>query len=176
MLRVSPGGIMVALERVGPPGFLGGLGRRRVDAQIRGPSHWTDQGIKRQADHRANRQRRRDRRKAWVEVGAGLLDRRSLRYGLHLRSPRRRSHKRPPAGDRLFGQRANHHAASVRRGRDVGDPPEARLIWFIYVPAGGFWAGAPSLPRTPPNFGEHLLSCTWVNKGLMRGFSPVNRG
>ena len=35
--------------------------------------------------------------------------------------------ERLPPPDRLFGQRQDHHAAGLRRGRDVGDTPEARL-------------------------------------------------
>jgi hypothetical protein len=82
---------------------------------------------KRQGDTPAYRQRQRSRREARVEVGAGLLDRRSLRHGLHLRGTGRRSLERPSPRDRLFGQRANHHAPSLQRGRDVGDTLEARL-------------------------------------------------
>src|SRR5918992_320490 len=67
------------------------------------------------------------RREARVEVGASLLDRRSLRHGHRLRGTRRRGAQRPPSGDRLTWQRANHHAQGVRRGGDVGDTPEARL-------------------------------------------------
>ena len=90
--------------------------------------NWTDQGIKNvKQTARAHRPRRRDRREARVEAGAGLLDGRSLRHGHRLRGTGRRSPERPPPGDRLFGQRANHHAKGLRRRRDVGDTPEARL-------------------------------------------------
>jgi hypothetical protein len=66
-------------------------------------------------------------REARVEVGASLLDHRSLRHGHHLRGTGRRSPERPPSVDRLSWQRANHHAPGVRRRREVWDTPEARL-------------------------------------------------
>src|SRR5215217_4087517 len=101
---------------------------RRPYAPLRGPGELDRARYKeRQADPRAYRQWRRDSREAWVEVGASLLDRRSLRYGHHLRGTRRQSPERPPSGDRLAWQRADHHAPGVRRGRDVGDTPETRL-------------------------------------------------
>src|SRR5215212_3340120 len=97
-----------------PPGSLGGR-KEYAYAPLRGPRELDRPRHKeRKADHRAYRPRRGDRREAWVEVGAGLLDGRSLRYGHRLRGARRRSHERPPPGDRLFGQRANHHAPSLR--------------------------------------------------------------
>src|SRR5215204_7066236 len=48
--------------------------------QLYGPRN-----TKRQADHRADRPRRRDRRETRAEVGAGLLDRGTLRHGRRLR-------------------------------------------------------------------------------------------
>src|SRR5215204_1784218 len=72
--------------------------------------------------------RRRDRRETRAEVGAGLLDRGTLRHGRRLRGTRRRSHERPPPGDQqLYGHHTNHYAPSLRRARDVGHPPEDRL-------------------------------------------------
>src|SRR5918997_5527282 len=91
--------------------------------QLYGPRN-----TKRQADHRADRPRRRDRRETRAEVGAGLLDRGTLRHGRRLRGTRRGSHERPPPGDQqLYGHHTNHHAPSLRRARDVGHPPEDRL-------------------------------------------------
>src|SRR5215208_2416906 len=111
-----------------PPGSLGGTKKEDAYAPLRGPSELDRPRYKeRQADHRAHRQRRRHCREAWVEVGAGLLDGRSLRHGLRLRGTQRRSPERPPTGDRLFGQRQNHHAKSVRRGGDVRVTKEAGL-------------------------------------------------
>jgi hypothetical protein len=113
-------------KRRDPPNLQ--AGERRAHAPLRGPGELNRPGHKeRQAHHRAHRPRRRDRREAWIEVGAGLLDGRNLRHGHRIRGTGRGSHKRPPPGDRLFGQRANHHASSVRRGRDVGVTKEARL-------------------------------------------------
>src|SRR5215212_7501267 len=91
--------------------------------QLYGPRN-----TKRQADHRADRPRRRARRETRAEVGAGLLDRGTLRHGRRLRGTQRRSHERPPPGDQqLYGNHTNHHAPSLRRARDVGHPPEDRL-------------------------------------------------
>src|SRR5215204_7286718 len=70
---------------------------RRVYAPLCGPGELDRARYqKRQGDPPAYRQRRRDRREARVEVGAGLLDRRTLRHGHHLRGAGRRSPERPP--------------------------------------------------------------------------------
>src|SRR5215208_3593448 len=129
MRRVSAVGIMAELERVNTRWVSLGAGeRRRAYAHLRGASELDRPRRKeRQADYRAYRPWWRDRPEARVEAGAGLLDRRVLRYGRHLHSPRRRSHERPPARDRLVGQRAINHASSLRRAGDVGHTPEARL-------------------------------------------------
>src|SRR5215203_7040883 len=127
MRGIPPAGIMVQVGCVKTRLVLQ-VKVRRPYAPLRGPGELDRARYKeRQADPRAYRQWRRDSREAWVEVGASLLDRRSLRYGHHLRGTRRQSPERPPSGDRLSWQRANHHAESVQRGRDVGDTPEARL-------------------------------------------------
>jgi hypothetical protein len=128
--RACPVAIMVAGERESVPRRLNAIRRRRKRPPC--PSTWSwsagpTKAQERQADHRAHRPRRRDSREARVEVGAGLLDGRGLRHGVRLRGPRRPSHKRPPPRDRLFGQRANHHPSSLRRGRDVRDTPASRL-------------------------------------------------
>src|SRR5215211_2734338 len=97
-------------------------------APLRGPSQLDRPRHKeRRAHHRAHGPRRRARREARVGVGAGLLDRRSLRYAHRLRGARRGGPERLPPGDRLFGQPQNHHTASLRRGGDVRDTQEARL-------------------------------------------------
>src|SRR3712207_9504084 len=90
---------------------------------------WTDQGIKNvkqtieRTDHGGEIAKKHGLKleRAYWTVGA---------YDMVcvFEAPDKRSPERPPPRDRLFGQRADHHAASVRRGRDVGDPPEARLI------------------------------------------------
>src|SRR3712207_137841 len=91
--------------------------------QLYGPRH-----KKRQADHRADRPRRRDRRETRAEVGAGLLDLGTLRHDRRLRGTGRRSHERPPPGDQqLYGHHTNHDVTSLRRARNVGHPPEDRL-------------------------------------------------
>src|SRR5215210_6623552 len=109
-----PGRLRPTRRRKGSYAHLRGLG------QLYGPRH-----KERQADHRADRPRRRDRRETRAEVGAGLLDRGTLRHGLRLRGTGRRSHERPPPGDQqLYGHHTNHHAPSLRRARDVGHPPE----------------------------------------------------
>src|SRR5215203_1504705 len=61
-------------RRKGSYAYLRGLD------QLYGPRN-----TKRQADHRADRPRRRDRRETRAEVGAGLLDRGTLRHGRRLR-------------------------------------------------------------------------------------------
>src|SRR5215213_545413 len=117
-----------------PGGFSSG-GRKEdgAYAPLRDPSELDRPRHKeRQAHHRAHGPRRRARREARVGVGAGLLDRRSLRHAHRLRGTRRGSPERLPPPDRLFGQRANHHAPSLRGGRDVGDTPEARLSRFDF--------------------------------------------
>src|SRR5215212_907988 len=103
--------------------------RKRSYAVLRGLDQlYGPRNTKRQADHRAERPRRRDRRDTRAEVGAGLLDRGTLRYGRRLRGTGRRSHERPPPGDQqLYGHHTNHHAPSLRRARDVGHPPKDRL-------------------------------------------------
>src|SRR5215204_3849128 len=127
-MRVIPtAGIMVEVGGVKTRLVLQ-VKERRVYAPLCGPGELDRaRSQERQGDPRAYRQRRRARREARVEVGASLLDRRSLRHGHHLRGTGRRSTERPPSGDRLSGQRANHHAPGVQRGRNVEDTPEARL-------------------------------------------------
>src|SRR5215212_10013591 len=128
MRGASAAGIMVEVGGLKTRRVLTAEERRRANAPLRGPGELDRARCqKRQGDPPAYRQRRYARRQARVEVGASLLDRRSLRYGHHLRGTRRQSPERPPSGDRLSWQRANHHAESVQRGRDVGDTPEARL-------------------------------------------------
>ena len=89
---------------------------------------WTDQGI-RNVEHTTER----------MDHGGELAE----KHGLELEqaywtvgpydmltlfeAPDEEAPERLPPGDRLFGQRQNHHAAGLRRGRDVGDTPEARL-------------------------------------------------
>src|SRR5215210_8676229 len=112
-----PGRLRAKRRRKGSYAHLRGLD------QLYGPRN-----TKRQADHRADRPRRRDRRETRAEVGAGLLDRGTLRHGRRLRGTGRRSHERPPPADQqLYGHHTNHHAKSLRRARDVGHPPEDRL-------------------------------------------------
>src|SRR5215207_3648509 len=58
---------------------------RRTIAPLCGPGELDRARYqKRQGDPPAYRQRRRDSREAWVDVGASVLDRRSLRHGHHL--------------------------------------------------------------------------------------------
>src|SRR5215212_9078704 len=112
-----PGRLRPTRRRKGSYAHLRGLG------QLYGPRH-----KERQADHRADRPRRRHRRETRAEVGAGLLDRGTLRHGRRLRGTGRRSHERSPPGDQqLYGHHTNHHDPSLRRARDVGHPPEDRL-------------------------------------------------
>src|SRR4051812_16343245 len=91
-------------------------------------ANWTDQGI-RNVKHTTERMDHGGEltEKHGSKLELSLLDRRSLRHAHHLRGIGGRSPERLPPPDRFFGQRQNHHAKSLRRGRDVGDTPEARL-------------------------------------------------
>src|SRR5829696_372236 len=153
-------GIMPMVERTGEPGGFAG---RKEDtyAPLRGTSELDRPRHKeRQADHRAHRPRWRYRREARVEVGAGLLDGRSLRHAHRLRGTGRRSPERPPPGDMLFGQRANHHAKSLRRRRDVGDTPEARLSRSTSENPPSTHSGEKGQERGPkPNAPALVLLC-----------------
>src|SRR5829696_9981010 len=80
MRENSPAGIMAEVKSVNTRWVTRPGGRRRVHAPL--------------ADPPAYRRRRRARREARVEVGASLLDRRSLRHSHRLRGTRRRGAQR----------------------------------------------------------------------------------
>jgi hypothetical protein len=81
MREKTPAGIMADVKSVKTRRGARAGGRRRVHAPLRGPGELDRSRCKkRQADPPAYRQRRRARREARVEVGASLLDRRSLRH------------------------------------------------------------------------------------------------
>src|SRR5215208_3044755 len=91
MRGIPPAGIMVQVGCVKTRLVLQ-VKVRRPYAPLRGPGELDRARYKeRQADPRAYRQWRRDSREAWVEVGASVLDRRSLRHGHHFRGAGRRS-------------------------------------------------------------------------------------
>src|SRR5215217_1349731 len=95
MRENSPAGIMAEVKSVNTRWVTRPGGRRRVHAPLRSPGELDRSRCKkRQADPPAYRQRRRARREARVEVGASLLDRRSLRHSHRLRGTRRRGAQR----------------------------------------------------------------------------------
>src|SRR5215210_5345469 len=170
MRGASPAGIMVEVGGVKTRRVLTAEERRRAYAPLRGPGELDRPRCqKRQGDPPAYRQRRYARRQARVEVGASLLDRRSLRYGHHLRGTRRRSPERPPSGDRLSWQRANHHAPGLQRGRDVGDTPEAPLSRSTSRIATGVFAAYSAL-RIGRTFksGHRLLDSSSVPRKVLK--------
>src|SRR5215212_1290594 len=91
MRGIPPSGIMVQVGGVKIRLVLQ-MKERRTSAPLCGPGELDRARYqKRQGDPPAYRQRRRDSREAWVDVGASVLDRRSLRHGHHLRGAGRRS-------------------------------------------------------------------------------------
>src|SRR5215213_11960824 len=80
-----------------------------------------------QGHRAATRSIRCTHREAWSEVGASLLDRRSLRPRRYIRSPRRRECHRRAARTCLCWQNEDYDASGLRQRRDVWEHTKNRL-------------------------------------------------